>query len=79
VLKLADTGGFQSLSMRKVAAKLRVEALSLYNHVASKEDIIDGIVFGEIEAPTPGSVDWRTAMRGRAMSARSTVTAGRSD
>jgi AcrR family transcriptional regulator len=72
-LKLADAGGFSSLSMRKVAAKLRVEAMSLYNHVASKEDIVDGlvdIVFSEIEVPTPGSVDWKTAMRSRAISVR---------
>jgi AcrR family transcriptional regulator len=72
-LKIADDGGFQSLSMRKVAAKLRVEAMSLYNHVAGKEDIVDGlvdIVFSEIEVPEPGTVDWRTAMRGRAISVR---------
>src|SRR4029079_16751455 len=72
-LKLADDGGFQSLSMRKVAGKLRVEAMSLYNHVASKEDIVDGlvdIVFGEIEVPDPGTVDWQTAMRTRAISVR---------
>jgi AcrR family transcriptional regulator len=75
-LKLADAGGFQSLSMRKVAAKLRVEAMSLYNHVASKEDIVDGlvdIVFGEIEVPDPGTVDWKTAMRGRAISVRAAL------
>jgi AcrR family transcriptional regulator len=72
-LKLADEGGFHSLSMRKVASKLRVEAMSLYNHVAGKEDIVDGlvdIVFSEIEVPTPGTVDWKTAMRRRAISVR---------
>lgn len=75
-LKLADAGGFQSLSMRKVAAELRVEAMSLYNHVASKEDIVDGlvdIVFSEIEVPVPGTIDWRTAMRGRAISVRAAL------
>jgi AcrR family transcriptional regulator len=75
-LELADGGGFHSLSMRKVAAKLRVEAMSLYNHVANKEDIIDGlvdIVFSEIEVPEPGSVDWRTAMRSRALSVRAAL------
>jgi AcrR family transcriptional regulator len=75
-LKLADDGGFQSLSMRKVAGKLRVEAMSLYNHVAGKEDIVDGlvdIVFGEIEVATPGTVDWRTAMRDRAISVRAAL------
>ncbi len=72
-LQLADAGGFHSLSMRKVAAKLRVEAMSLYNHVASKEDIVDGlvdIVFSEIDVPDPGTVDWKTAMRSRAISVR---------
>jgi AcrR family transcriptional regulator len=62
--------------MRKVAAKLRVEAMSLYNHVANKEDLIDGlvdIVFSEIEVPEPGSVDWRTAMRSRALSVRAAL------
>jgi AcrR family transcriptional regulator len=75
-LELADGGGFHSLSMRKVAAKLRVEAMSLYNHVANKEDLIDGlvdIVFSEIEVPEPGSVDWRTAMRSRALSVRAAL------
>jgi AcrR family transcriptional regulator len=72
-LKLADTGGFESLSMRKVANALGVEAMSLYNHVANKEDIVDGlvdIVFSEIEAPTPGEADWRGEMRRRAISVR---------
>jgi AcrR family transcriptional regulator len=75
-LELADGGGFHSLSMRKVAAKLKVEAMSLYNHVANKEDLIDGlvdIVFSEIEVPEPGSVDWRTAMRSRALSVRAAL------
>jgi AcrR family transcriptional regulator len=69
---LADQGGFESLSMRKLAQELGVEAMSLYNHVASKEDLLDGmvdIVFSEIEPPTP-DVDWKTAMRRRAISTR---------
>jgi AcrR family transcriptional regulator len=72
-LELADAGGFHSLSMRKVAAALGVEAMSLYNHVANKEDIVDGlvdIVFSEIDVPEPGSLDWKTAMRRRAISVR---------
>jgi AcrR family transcriptional regulator len=77
-LKIADAGhgSFQSLSMRKIASTLGVEAMSLYNHVANKEDIIDGlvdIVFSEIEVPEPGSVDWRTAMRDRAISVRAAL------
>ena len=75
-LELADAGGFHSLSMRKVAAKLGVEAMSLYNHVANKEDIVDGLVdlvFAEIEVPEPGEVAWKPAMRGRAISVRAAL------
>ena len=72
-MKQADEGGFDSLSMRKVAGEVGVEAMSLYNHVANKEDMLDGlveIIFGEIEFPAPGEADWRTAMRQRAISMR---------
>ena len=72
-IKLADAGGFESLSMRKVAGELGVEAMSLYNHVANKDDILDGLVdmvFGEIEVAAPGEVEWKTAMRRRAVSVR---------
>ena len=72
-LKLADAGGFESLSMRNVAKQLGVEAMSLYNHIANKEDLVDGlidIVFGEIEFPAPGEADWKVAMRTRAISIR---------
>jgi AcrR family transcriptional regulator len=75
-LELADARGFDAISMRNVAKKLGVEAMSLYNHVASKEDIVDGlvdIVFGEIEVATPGTTDWRTAMRDRANSVRAAL------
>jgi AcrR family transcriptional regulator len=75
-IKLADAGGFESLSMRKVAGELGVEAMSLYNHVANKEDILDGLVdmvFGEIEVAAPGEVEWKTAMRRRAISVRAAL------
>ena len=71
-MALADAGGVESLSMRKLAKELGVEAMSLYNHVANKDDILDGLVdfvFAEIEPPASGA-DWRTAMRGRAISTR---------
>jgi AcrR family transcriptional regulator len=58
--------------MRRLGEALGVEAMSLYNHIASKSDLLDGmidIVFGEIDLP-PGSGDWRAAMRRRAISAR---------
>ena len=75
-LELADAGGFESLTMRRLATQLRVEAMSLYNHVANKEDIVDGlvdIVFGEIEVPAPGTLDWKVAMRRRALSIRAAL------
>jgi AcrR family transcriptional regulator len=71
-LALADRGGIESLSMRKLGHKLGVEAMSLYNHVRNKEDMLDGmvdVVFGEIDLP-PSGADWRTAMRKRAISLR---------
>jgi len=69
---LADETGVESLSMRRLAKSLGVEAMSLYNHVGSKDDLLDGLVelvFEEIEPP-PSGVDWRTAMRRRAISTR---------
>jgi AcrR family transcriptional regulator len=71
-IDLADQAGVEALSMRKLGQKLGVEAMSLYNHVANKEDLLDGmvdLVFGEI-GPPPREVDWQTAMRQRANSAR---------
>jgi AcrR family transcriptional regulator len=71
-IALADTGGIDSLSMRKLGQELGVEAMSLYNHVANKDDILDGIVdlvFSEIELPAARG-DWRAQIRRRAISAR---------
>src|SRR5919108_1697999 len=67
-----DTDGIESLSMRKLAQELGVEAMSLYRHVRNKGEIVDGmidLVFGEIGLP-PAGVDWKRAMRQRALSAR---------
>ncbi len=67
----ADERGIEALSMRQLAAILRVEAMSLYNHVAHKEGLLDGMVdraIAEIEVPTIGG-DWRASMRCRAISA----------
>jgi hypothetical protein len=71
-ISLADRDGIESLSMRKLGQKLGVEAMSLYNHVRNKEDMLDGmvdVVFSEIDLPV-GGVGWRTGMRKRAISAR---------
>lgn len=69
---IADQQGIGGLSMRKLGEALDVEAMSLYNHVANKEDILDGMidmVFAEIEIPSDAD-DWKSAMRARALSTR---------
>ncbi len=71
-IQLADQGGIESLSMRKLGQELGVEAMAMYYHFANKDDIIDGIVdlvFSEIDLPAAGA-DWRAAMRQRAISVR---------
>ncbi len=74
---LADQSGIESLTMRRLGQELGVEAMSLYNHVASKDDILDGIVdlvLSDIEVPPTGT-DWKTAMRQRAISAHEVLLA----
>jgi len=69
-ISFADESGLEALSMRRLATSLGVEAMSLYNHVANKEDILDGIadlVLGEIDVSS-GRAGWKLAMRRRAMS-----------
>src|SRR6187402_3712337 len=71
-LEVADEGGLEALTMQRVGEAVGAEAMSLYRHVRNKEDLLDGVVdlvFAEIELP-PAGVDWRTAMRERAVSAR---------
>jgi AcrR family transcriptional regulator len=73
---LADAGGLESLTMRRLGEDLGVEAMSLYKHVANKDAVLDGmvdLVFSEIELPSRDT-DWRTAMRARAVSARAALT-----
>ena len=73
-IKLADRGGLESLSMRKLGQELGVEAMALYYHFANKDEVIDGmvdLVFSEIDLPASGA-DWKTAMRQRAHLARET-------
>lgn len=71
-IALADEGGLDALTMRKLGERVGVEAMSLYNHVASKVDLLDGmidVVFAEVQVPS-GDIDWTSAMRQRAMSMR---------
>jgi AcrR family transcriptional regulator len=69
-IDLADQGGIEALSMRKLGQELGVEAMSLYNHVANKDDLLDGIVeavTAEIDLPPEGA-DWKAAIRHTAIS-----------
>ncbi len=71
-LELADQGGLESLSMRKLGQALGVEAMAVYYHFANKERVLDGIVdlvFADIELPQAGA-EWKPAMRQRAISVR---------
>lgn len=72
----ADAGGLETLTMRGLADALSVAPMSLYRHVASKDDLVDGMVdmvFDEVEPPTQGT-DWQTAMRQRANSIRQALS-----
>ncbi len=69
-LALADEGGIDALTMRKLGQVLGFEAMSLYNHVANKDDVLDGIldlVLGETEPPATAG-DWEAAVRASAIS-----------
>jgi AcrR family transcriptional regulator len=69
---LADEAGLEAFSMRGLAQELGVVPMALYKHVANKDALLDGmvdIVFGEIELPS-ADLDWRSAMRRRAISTR---------
>jgi len=69
-LELADQGGIESLTMRKLGQTLGFEAMSLYNHVANKDDVIDGLldlVLDESEPPSTTG-DWDGAVRSSAVS-----------
>jgi len=75
-MALADGGGLETLTMRKLGQELEVGPMALYRHVANKDDMVDGIVdlvFGEIDLPAIGA-DWKTAMRERAISVRGVLS-----
>jgi AcrR family transcriptional regulator len=76
-LQLVDAEGIAALSMRKLAQQLGVQAMSLYHHVANKDDILDGLidsVISEIELPQLSpDLDWKAAMGQRALSAHAVL------
>jgi AcrR family transcriptional regulator len=72
----ADESGLETLTMRKLAEILEVAPMALYRHVANKDDLVDAmvdLVFSEIGLP-PSGVDWKTAMRQRAISLRDVLS-----
>jgi len=74
-ITVADAVGLESLSMRKVAAQLGIEAMSLYYHVKNKSDLLDGmldVVYSEFSTPQAGD-EWRAAMKVRAESTRAVL------
>lgn len=76
-LALADEHGLASLTMRRLAAELDVEAMSLYNHVANKQEIHAGIVdcvWGEVDLARDEQ-DWRAALERMAVSAHRALVA----
>ncbi|MFF4546723.1 TetR/AcrR family transcriptional regulator [Streptomyces sp. NPDC001406] len=75
-IALADESGLDALTMRKLGEAVGVEAMSLYTHVANKEDLLDGmidLVFSEIDLPSDED-DWKTALRQRAISVRQVLS-----
>jgi AcrR family transcriptional regulator len=74
-IELADRDGIESISMRRLAQELGVEAMSLYTHVRNKDDLLDGMVdavIGEIPTSADGA-HWKTSLRQMALAARSVV------
>ena len=71
-VRLADREGADGLSMRRLATELGAGAMSLYHYVASRDELLDAmvdVVFGEIEL-LADDLDWQSAMRRQALSAR---------
>ncbi|WP_341718437.1 TetR/AcrR family transcriptional regulator C-terminal domain-containing protein [Micromonospora sp. FIMYZ51] len=81
-IALVDAEGLPALTMRRLAAGLGVEAMSLYYHLPGKEGLLDGLieaVISEIEVAaaqadaTAAGSDWRTRLRGRFLAARAVM------
>lgn len=70
-IAIADAHGIGGLTMRRLGRSLGVEAMSLYHHVASKDDVLDGMADAITEEiGPPQGANWKEAMRSRANSAR---------
>ncbi len=78
-MAIADRDGIDAVTMRAVAARLGVEAMSLYKHVANKDDVLDGLVqrvMAEMALP-PSPVEWREGLVLRARGMREVLLAHR--
>ncbi|MGW5575315.1 TetR/AcrR family transcriptional regulator [Nocardia thailandica] len=77
-LAMIDRDGLAELSMRKLAAKLGVQAASLYGHYPNKDDLLDDIATGimaRVDTSSFGERDWRTALLDWARSYRAALAA----
>jgi AcrR family transcriptional regulator len=75
-LQVADLGGIDALTMRRLGQELGVEAMALYHHFANKEDVLDGIidlVFAELPLPPTHGTAWQEAMRSRGLALKATL------
>ena len=73
---LIDDDGLDALSMRKLGASLGVEAMSLYNHVDNKDDVLDGVLeslLAEVDIPA-AELPWRVRLRDLALAFRAVAT-----
>jgi TetR/AcrR family tetracycline transcriptional repressor len=71
-----DTHGLAALSMHKLGAALGVKGMSLYNHIANKDDVLDGVVellWSAVEDAAPATPDWRDGFRSFAHAVRDVV------
>lgn len=77
-MQIADAEGLAAVSMRRLATELKVEAMSIYHHLANKDAILDGLVeliAREILAESASATaepasDWRDDVRARSLAAR---------
>ena len=73
---LADEHGIDSVSMRRLAQELGVDPMSIYNHVANKDDLLSGmvdLVVAEIDLPPADGGGWKATLRARVLAARATM------
>jgi AcrR family transcriptional regulator len=73
---LADARGLEALTMRALASHLEVKPMSLYRHVAGKDELLDALVeqlYAEMERPDPSGDDWMAELRRRSASVRSVL------